>query len=344
MVLAGSFMARSHLWRSLKQALGVAAADGAVESLPPRMLWLLLGLGMVGAAAWLAWYGVPWYWAVLAVLLLLLTAVGVARVVCEAGVVFIQSGATPVHLLSSVFTPAALGPSALVLLTVWERVMFFSAFRMTPVTNIINALHLGGLVRMRLRPLVCGMAAAVIVVFSVCFFSYHYTLYTAPGGARGRGWSFNRDLGGYEENARSIERMKAYQAKVADAVQRGRPLRASDVPQEARRNWPVLTWLAIGAAVMSVFIFLRTRVFWWPHPVGMVMWMSMYPLHTMWFSYFVGWLAKLLLVKFGGQRAYTFWRPFFIGVIVGEAVATIFWIAAAWLRGISDGRFKIEYN
>jgi len=64
---------------------------------------------------------------------------------------------------------------------------------------------------------------------------------------------------------------------------------------------------------------------------------------TMWFSYFLGWLIKMLILKFGGMRAYASGRRFFVGLVVGEALATILWIIIAWLTGLSLG-YAIEYN
>ena len=46
----------------------------------------------------------------------------------------------------------------------------------------------------------------------------------------------------------------------------------------------------------------------------------------LWFSFFVGWLVKQLIVKFGGHKLYMNARPFFLGIIVGESVAAGVWL------------------
>jgi hypothetical protein len=51
-----------------------------------------------------------------------------------------------------------------------------------------------------------------------------------------------------------------------------------------------------------------------------------FPGAHLWFSVFVGWLCKTLIVRFGGPRMYSRARPFFIGLIVGESAAAGFWL------------------
>ena len=65
-------------------------------------------------------------------------------------------------------------------------------------------------------------------------------------------------------------------------------------------------------AALSV---LRLRFVAWPlHPVGYLLAFS-WPMKMIWFSLFVGWVAKVLLVRFGGVSLYRAARPVFIGLI-----------------------------
>jgi hypothetical protein len=45
-----------------------------------------------------------------------------------------------------------------------------------------------------------------------------------------------------------------------------------------------------------------------------------------WFSIFVGWIAKVLIVRFGGARLFQDARPFFVGIIFGESLAAGVWL------------------
>jgi hypothetical protein len=303
----------------------------------------MLLAAFAGSVVWLVWAGVSWHWAAAAVLLLLWSATGVTRLVSESGVFFLQMSAHPAQLLSAAFSPVALGAGNFVLLNVWSRAFVFDWYRSCPMINVAGALHLGARAGLRLRSLLWGMAAALLIVFTVGFGVFYYGAYTTAGGARTFGWPF----AGHPQSesaavAFKAKQLESYQQRSAAAEAQGRPLTAPP-PRIARADRAYLTWLAVGALVLALFLFLRSRLFWWPHPIGFVMWMGLWPLVQMWFSYFLGWLVKLLIVKFGGQREYLRWRPFFVGIIVGEALATLFWLAVAALCGRTGG-YNMEFN
>jgi hypothetical protein len=54
-----------------------------------------------------------------------------------------------------------------------------------------------------------------------------------------------------------------------------------------------------------------------------------FPMQVLWFSIFVGWLVKVLLVRFGGGEVFRRARPLFIGLILGEAFAAAFWLVVS---------------
>jgi hypothetical protein len=69
----------------------------------------------------------------------------------------------------------------------------------------------------------------------------------------------------------------------------------------------------------------------WPfHPLGFLMAYS-YPMQVLWFSVFVGWLAKVVLTRLGGSDALRKARALFIGLILGEVGAAAFWLLVSLL-------------
>lgn len=63
----------------------------------------------------------------------------------------------------------------------------------------------------------------------------------------------------------------------------------------------------------------------WPlHPVGIIMVATFYGKAAC-HSIFFGWLIKIILVRYGGSRLYRSAKPFFLGLIVGEVFAAVFW-------------------
>jgi hypothetical protein len=68
------------------------------------------------------------------------------------------------------------------------------------------------------------------------------------------------------------------------------------------------------------------------HPIGFLA-ASVHSMHTMWFSLFIGWVAKTVLLRYGGMRGYANALPFFLGLIVGDSVNAVLWMALGYLTG-----------
>jgi hypothetical protein len=86
-----------------------------------------------------------------------------------------------------------------------------------------------------------------------------------------------------------------------------------------------------GFAFTGFLSFMRLRYAAWPlHPIGYLM-ISTFPGNTLWFSIFLGWLFKSLVMRFGGSSLYANLKPLVIGIIVGEAVTAGLWAAVGIL-------------
>jgi hypothetical protein len=94
---------------------------------------------------------------------------------------------------------------------------------------------------------------------------------------------------------------------------------------------PFNPWWHLGGGFLITLVlsYLRLQYTWWPLlPVGCVM-MPTGPVLLMWFSIFLGWGAKVLVLRLGGGKFYQNLKPVFIGLIVGEAGAAGFWLIVA---------------
>ncbi len=100
--------------------------------------------------------------------------------------------------------------------------------------------------------------------------------------------------------------------------------------QYEQGNYPLahspLGHVGFGMTLTGLLSFLRLRYAWWPlHPIGYLM-VGSFPQAHLWFSIFLGWLIKLLIVRFGGAGLFVRAKPFFLGLIVGESLAAGFWM------------------
>jgi hypothetical protein len=92
-----------------------------------------------------------------------------------------------------------------------------------------------------------------------------------------------------------------------------------------------------GFCFTALLAWLRLRFPWWPlHPIGYILLQS-FPSQHLWLSFFIGWLAKWVILRLGGSRFYLAARPFFLGLIVGESAAAGFWLVVSFVlaaRGV----------
>jgi len=85
-------------------------------------------------------------------------------------------------------------------------------------------------------------------------------------------------------------------------------------------------WVLLGGFSAYALMLARAHWLWFPlHPLGLLMGLS-YPISRLWFSIFLGWALKSLIMRFGGVDSYRRLRPAFLGLILGEVVMILFWL------------------
>jgi len=331
MVLLGFWMARRQLKESAKQALGLMPGDPAESGFSPRTLWTVLLICLTGSVGWLVFYGVGIGPSLFVVATLVISLVGLARIFCESGIFYVQIYEFPSLLLQKVATPGALGTATYVKLSLWDRVMVADWYRVAFMPVIMNSLHLATRTGLRRRSVMLGMAGAVALALTVSFGSFLYTVYTQPGGANTMAWYFNHfPRWEYGLLTPKVQQMDSYEQRVAVSAE---PLPEADRPEVARRDWIFLASGLLGAGFMALSAWLRSFLFWFPHPFGYMMWMCSHPHYNTWFSFLLGWGIKKAILRFGGNRTYLRARRFFIGLVIGEAFGVLFWKVVAASTG-----------
>ena len=96
---------------------------------------------------------------------------------------------------------------------------------------------------------------------------------------------------------------------------------------------PRLYYTGIGAVAMAGLIWARHHFLWWPtHYLGFAV-SATNMTSASWFSIFLGWLIKAVVLKYGGMRLYRALRPLFIGFILGQITCSAFWALVDFLVG-----------
>jgi len=85
-------------------------------------------------------------------------------------------------------------------------------------------------------------------------------------------------------------------------------------------------WMGVGAAAMYALVWLQRSFLWWRlSPVGYLMGWSP-ALEQIAGSFFLGWLASSLVLRYSSLRLYRRLRPFFVGLVVGEFLGVALWL------------------
>jgi hypothetical protein len=240
-----------------------------------------------------------------------LLTVGFMRVVAEGGVFWFQNAGGSIFHFYHVFGLGAVVKATLVapLLAIYGVLFLDIKTFMAP--NLTNAAKIGqdvgaGRMRFHLNLIVC---VAVTVVFSLAG-----TIYL--GHQRGANQMSDWFYTGYMKDV--IMPKSAMIVKTADelTIQPGQG-----------------AWYATGAGWVALTMVLRRTVFWFPHPIGCIM-MNNNLISSLWFSFFLGWMAKKLVVKYGGKFTFDRVRLLFIGLIMGELIAVFLWSMISLRTGI----------
>jgi hypothetical protein len=79
-----------------------------------------------------------------------------------------------------------------------------------------------------------------------------------------------------------------------------------------------------GGFVTALAMWANVRFFWWPlHPAGILMALTYDQVGKWWLGFFVAWLVKVLAQRWGGAKGINFFKPIFIGIVVGDVLGIV---------------------
>ena len=235
--------------------------------------------------------------------------VGVARIVAQTGVLFIQA-----PISAQVFTIYTLGARSLTTSTMTSLALSYT------LTNYIRGLFMPALVHIaKLSESIRGATRRWllgVVFLGAGVGCIAFILYVIPLGYERGAFNFN-DI------------------PLKSGTNRIYPIILSKIVNPFDTDWVRLGFFGGGAALMGILTLLRYRFSWWPlHPIGLTM-CSTNVARSNQVSLFLVWAAKLLILKFGGVAAYRRFQPFFVGMLTGYSIGVTlsFLVDAIWFSG-----------
>lgn len=285
----------SAVWR------GDRALD-ANEPLPYRVAFWGALVGLVAFAAfwWLA--GMSLVWVLLMVAAYFLLALCITRVRAEAGGQHTVWDLEPIRLFrlfdSHLMTPATMTAAAL---SHWFWRLNRSHIMPSQMESLKIAQEHGISLRRLVLPIILALVAATIASKWACL----HVLYREGALAKCRGFAV---WTGYE----SFNWLDS-------AV-------TSGFKAEVNR------WGVVGtSSLFTLFLHaMRTRFVGFPfHPLGYCIGPG---LVWLWLPFFIAWLIKLLVLRYGGLRMYRRTLPFFLGLVLGDYTMGALWslIGVVW--------------
>ena len=89
---------------------------------------------------------------------------------------------------------------------------------------------------------------------------------------------------------------------------------------------PRTIFMCLGIVLTLILHILRTRFYWWPlHPAGYPLAVS-FAIDYFWFTFFISWVLKTIILKSSGVKGYQRAVPFFFGLILGDFVVGALWM------------------
>jgi hypothetical protein len=300
--VVGIFWIGRHHWlRILKSAFGMVRDPACAIA-----FWIAI-LGTVVMIAWLRFVGVQIWEAAMIVLFILTAHLVVARVVAETGLPFYRSGIAVSQVNSLLPTSAfsmrdvffslvytILGP-----LTTRDSATTFAMQGMGIAHGAGEKRKLGGVI-----------AWALVVGFIVGAYATLYCQYSYPT----------------PQQADQVPARNYFGAEYIPKRELANPMDDFSRGKFTARQFDWKLHMGIGVSVTAFLQFATWRWASWPIlPVGYIVSFGAF-IGNAWFSIMIGWLAQLIVVRLGGATLFQKARPFFIGIIFGEALAAGLWI------------------
>ena len=302
----GLYEARGHLRDVFRKAFGSASdVEDGDEILSYRSAVIGSMVGLVFTGVWLRLTGIS-LWVIPVFLgVMVVTFTGVTRVLAESGLV-LRAPLSPMQLfLHSAGTQMLGGPTTAGFFLAQPWSFPARTHVMASTSTTLKLTHRKGrrsgpmLTLAFLALFVGGVTAAATML--------HY--------------AYSLGAYGFTDHYYVIKALNYHMNYYGGAIvepSEGQPIR--------------LFWSGLGAVIMGLLILARKLFYWWPIlPVGFLI--GNLPSWAYWINVLVAWLVKRNVLKYGGPSLYGRTRPFFLGLILAEAVSKSLFPLLAMITG-----------
>jgi hypothetical protein len=296
------WLARSHLAHIGSTFIKGVKTDAERRD---RLAAAALLLSLVAMFIWFTWVGVHPGWSVGIILVAFLFGIVYARIVAETGLPIVSSTAHYGNVMIAL-VPVAWRTASSMYFAGIMAVFVGYMNRMCAATVVLHALGLDEKAdarkQLRLGGLFLGVLVASFVIAGATYLVVGYEVGETINGGSIVGWWRGIFPWLAEGNLSAWGSGKILNTKPELGL-----------------------FILYGALLAGLLQWLCSFSVKWPfHPLGLLL-IATWTGNVVWFSVFVGWLLKMLIMKYGGARTYERARGLFLGLILGEVSGIAIW-------------------
>ena len=306
------WLGRRHIAATIRSALSkTGGVDDSDEIMSYRGAYLGLLAASLALVAFMRAMGSPVWLALLLLLGGYCFFIAVTKIAIQCGLGWIDVPIPMPSLIVNTVGTQVMSPA--VMASISPNWLWSVPMRMTEMGTVSHGLKVVDQMRLRARKLLLALLLGMVVALAAgsvfhLYYSYHW------GGLNFYGWFYR----GYAQ-----EPWRYAAEKIA-------------APHPPR--WRALVYIGGGAVVAGVMQLLRHGFVGFPFSVVGYAGSLLPTTRKYWFAMFLVWFIKGRLINYGGVRFYRRVRPFFLGLLLGHALACGWWYlfgiaayAAGWL-------------
>jgi hypothetical protein len=303
--------ARRHLgsvWQAIWQG-AVRTGDRRTEINPAevteyRIAAVTIGAGLFFTTFFATTLGMPTSIGFIYMVLYLVINTAIAKIRAEAGAPthgFHFAG--PDHIMMTVRGPNAMSDKEM---TAWGLFFGFNrGYTGVPMPHQLEGMKIGEMFNINRQRMSSALATATMLgafagvwaLLHLCFREGVEQMGEPVGRLSGQGWSL---VNSFLNNPRGA-------------------------------NWKGLIGILVGFGFSTFLMSMRYRFVWWQfHPIGYAI-AADWTTGVIWMPLFIGWLIKVMVMRYAGPKAYRRGISFWLGVILGEFALGAFWSILAMI-------------
>jgi len=289
---------KNFLWGVIKKAFGKGEMEDSDEPLSYRsaVSGFLLGWAVLlffaykaGMAVWASFVFFSIYF---------LLALAMTRVRAELGTPHEIYFVNPENIMGTLLGSKTIGKQNAIPL--WFFYWLNRCYRTHPMPNQLEAFKIGDVAKIPQRGIMWVILFSTFISLLAAYFFNLFICYSEGAGAKCMGFKDQAAVEGFNHLNNWLNYGK-------------------NVEKDS-----IVAFL-VGFILVILLRIARWNLWWWPfHPAGYALAVS-YAMDYFWFSFFLSWLLKVILLRVGGMKLHRKAIPFFLGLILGDYVIGSIW-------------------